>query len=111
MNSSSTIEMVTYRLKADKTMADLALTHTGVNAFLQAQPGFIYRSSSTDDTGLVYDIVYWQTLEQAQAAGAAFMSDAAGQSLVALTDEGSIIMRHMLADTEVLHLGTCSDAA
>lgn len=111
MSTTTTIEMVTYRLKADKTMADLAATHEPVNAFLQTQPGFIYRSSSADDTGLVYDVVYWQTLSQAQTAGAAFMADSAGQSLVALTDESSIIMRHMLADTEAMNPGTCSDAA
>jgi len=108
---NSTIEMVTYRLKADKTAADLAATHTAVNQFLQTQPGFLYRSSSTDDSGLVYDIVYWQTLALAQAAGEAFMAHGAGQALVALTDESSIIMRHMLADTEAAGEAGCSDAA
>ena len=103
---TTTIEMVTYRLKADKTSADLAATHDAVNEFLQAQTGFLYRSCSTDDSGLVYDIVYWQTLALAQAAGEAFMAHKAGQSLVALTDENSISMRHMNALTEA---STCSD--
>ena len=108
---TTTIEMVTYRLKADKTSADLAATHDAVNEFLQTQAGFLYRSCSTDDSGLVYDIVYWQTLALAQAAGEAFMAHSSGQALVALTDEHSIIMRHMLAETEAAGEGGCSNAA
>lgn len=110
-HSTSTIEIVTYRLKADKTPADLDATHEAVNQFLQAQPGFIYRSCSFDDSGLVYDIAYWQTLALAQSAGEAFMAHPAGQALVALTDEHSIIMRHMLTETEVAGVAGCSSAA
>ncbi|NRB38949.1 MAG: hypothetical protein HRU20_10875 [Pseudomonadales bacterium] len=106
---TSTIELVTYRLKTGKTQSDLAATHEQVNAFLQQQPGFIYRSCSVDDAGLNYDICYWQSLEQAKTAGDAFMQSAPCQALLQLCDEESVTMRHMAASTEAM--GDCSAAA
>ncbi len=105
--NNSVIELVTYKLKTDTTKEQLAATHSDVNAFLKKQPGFLYRSLSEDDSGLLYDIVYWQDMETAKNAGEAFMADKAGQALVALTDESSISMRHMDALTET---NNCSDA-
>ncbi len=96
------IEIVSYRLKADKTQADLAAANAGVNQFVQQQPGFIYRSCSSDDTGLIFDIIYWQNMELAQAAVEAFRQDAAGHALFALADKETVTMRHMLADTEAM---------
>ena len=107
--TTTTIELVTYRLKAGIEKAQFAATHEAVNTFLTAQPGFIYRSNSEDKDGLIYDIVYWQSMEQALTAGEAFMQHPAGQSLIAVTEENSITMRHMPADTEAM--GNCANAA
>jgi hypothetical protein len=98
--NNSVIELVTYKLKTGATKEQLSATHSDVNAFLVKQPGFMHRSLSEDSNGLLYDIVYWQTMEKAKRAGDAFMADKAGQALVALTDENSISMRHMEALTE-----------
>jgi len=100
---TTTIELVSYKLKDGASKADLAATHKGVNAFLQQQPGFIYRSNSEDANGLLYDIVYWQTLEQAQAAGEAFMNSEACHALMAITDETSVTMTHMPVTSEVMN--------
>lgn len=98
--NTSVIELVSYKLKAGVSKEQLAATHTQVNAFLKEQPGFMYRSLSEDDSGLLYDIVYWQNMDSAKAAGEAFMAHPAGQSLFVVTDENSITMRHMQALTE-----------
>jgi len=98
--NNSVIELVTYKLKTGATKEQLSATHSAVNAFLEEQPGFMYRSLSEDSNGLLYDIVYWQDMETAKIAGDAFMAHKAGQALVALTDENSISMRHMEAITE-----------
>ena len=98
--NNSVIELVTYKLKTGATKSQLSATHSDVNVFLAEQPGFMYRSLSEDDNGLLYDIVYWQDMEKAKSAGEAFMAHKAGQALVALTDENSISMRHMEALTE-----------
>ncbi len=107
--STTVIEMVSYKLKAGVSKEQLTATHEKVNAFLQQQAGFMYRSLSEDNDGLLFDVVYWQDMDAAKAAGEQFMADAAGQALVALTDEESITMRHMpvLTETPV----ACSSAA
>ena len=97
---TTTIELVSYRLKDDATNEQLAATHDNVNQFLHQQDGFLYRSCSQDDSGLIYDIVYWQDMESAKAAGEAFMNHPAGQSLIGLCDESSLSMNHMEVLTE-----------
>jgi len=105
--NNSVIELVTYKLKNNITKEQLSATHSDVNAFLEEQLGFLYRSLSEDSNGLLYDIVYWQDMEKAKIAGEAFMAHKAGQALVALTDENSITMRHMEALTEA---SSCTEA-
>ncbi len=89
------VEMVSYQLKEDVNKEQLAATHEKVNVFLHEQQGFMYRSLSEDDKGLLFDIVYWQDMATAKTAGDAFMAHPAGQSLMALIDEKSVTMRHM----------------
>lgn len=107
--STTTIEIVTYRLKAGISKDQLADIHEAVNQLLSKQAGFFYRSNSEDQTGLIYDIVYWQSLEHAKAAGEAFMASSAGQSLIAICDESSITMEHMLVNAEAM--SDCTKAA
>jgi len=92
---NTVIEMVSYQLKENVTQEQLAATHEKMNDFLHAQQGFMYRSLSEDDKGLLFDVVYWQDMAMAKAAGDAFMADPVGQSLMALIDEQSVTMRHM----------------
>jgi hypothetical protein len=99
---STTIELVPYRLNAQSNQADLMGTHDGVNAFLQKQPGFIYRSCSQDDSGLIYDICYWESLKQAQDANDAFMQSKDCMGLMQLCDKESVVMRHMAANSEAM---------
>jgi len=103
MNNTKTttiVEIVSYRLKDAKTQSDLTTANEAVNQFVQKQPGFIYRSCSTDDTGLIFDILYWQNMELAQAAMEDFRKDPAGHALFSLADKESVTLRHMIADSE-----------
>jgi hypothetical protein len=102
---TTTVELVSYRLKDNISKEQLAATHNDVNQFLQQQQGFMYRSCSEDDNGLIYDIVYWQNMESAKAAGEAFMNHPAGQSLVVLCDESSLTMNHMELLSEKANFG------
>lgn len=97
---TTVIEMVTYKLKAGVCVEQLQSTHQGVNEFCMAQPGFLYRSVSQDEEQTWHDIVYWKNMDNARAAGEAFMACSAGQALVELIDNETMQMRHMLADTE-----------
>jgi hypothetical protein len=106
----TTVEMVSYRLKNGVTETDLNATHDQVNNFLKAQDGFYYRSLSQGKNGLWYDLVFWQNMECAKAAGDAFMKNPAGQNLIALTDMESVNMQHMEVATEAM-TGNCEEAA
>ncbi len=64
------------------------------------QPGFIYHSLSVDDEGLWHAIIYWQSLQQAKAAGEKFMQAECGQAIMALVDADSTKMRRMQACQE-----------
>jgi hypothetical protein len=97
---TTVIEMVTYKLKAGVSVEQLQATHSEVNDFCLAQSGFLYRSVSQDEEQTWHDIVYWKNMDNARAAGEAFMACSTGQKLVALIDNESMQMRHMLADTE-----------
>ena len=99
---NSVVELVSYQLKSGVSLQQLAATHDAVNSFLNRQSGFIYRSLSQDESGQWFDIVYWQDMAAAKAAGESFMKDPAGQSLIELTEMDSVVMRHMETETEVL---------
>ena len=99
--------MVTYQLKPEVNLTDLEEVHKQVNQFLLKQDGFMYRSLSQDEKGVLFDIVYWRDLASAKQAGEAFMASLAGQALLALTNMESVVMRHMNAITEAM---TCSES-
>ena len=100
--TTTVVEMVTYNLKSGVTKADLAASHEGVNEFVMAQPGFLYRSVSTDENDQWFDIVYWQDMPSAKAAGEAFMDSEQGQHLCSLVDMDSCFMRHMSVESEAM---------
>ena len=104
------IEHVTYQTRAGIDEAELLKINEALNAFLLQQPGFYYRSNSRDGD-LHFDIVYWESAEAAQNASEAFMQSSEGQALMALTEESSITMRHMLAASEAMRCESEETAA
>lgn len=100
--TTTVVEMVTYKLKPQVTKTDLHTSHQGVNTFIKNQPGFLYRSVSADENDQWYDIVYWQDMESAKAAGDAFMASTEGQHLCSLVDMDSCFMRHMNVESEAM---------
>ncbi|WDD97661.1 hypothetical protein [Thalassomonas actiniarum] len=92
---NTVIEMVSYKLKAGVSRQDLEATQEQVNRFLQTLEGFMYRSVAENESGVLYDVVYWQDMASAKAADEAFMTHAAGKALMAIADEQSVSMSHM----------------
>lgn len=97
---TTTIEIVTYKLKTEASTEQLAATHEQVNQFCAAQEGFIYRSISQDENNTWFDIVYWQNMQCAKKAGEAFMQSTVCQQLSPLIDNETLVIRQMLADSE-----------
>jgi hypothetical protein len=69
---SDTIELVRFRLQQGKTPADWLKANEKIDEFMKAQPGFRFRSVSETDDGEWWDLVYWEDLAAAEAAGQKF---------------------------------------
>ena len=100
--TTTVVEMVTYRVKSETNLSHLSESHVAVNQFISQQPGFLYRSVSKDVNDLWHDIVYWQDMDSAKAAGEAFMASKEGQYLCSLVDMDSCHMKHMQVEAEAM---------
>lgn len=99
---NSTIELVTFKTKAGITHEQLEVVASNLADFLKVQPGFLYRSLSSDEDGLWHDIVYWKTMDDAKNANEKFMQLPAGIAIMETIDPESVRMRHMNAINEVM---------
>jgi len=88
---SDTIELVRFRLKQGKTAADWLKANEKINEWMKAQPGFRFRSLSETEDGEWLDMVYWENLKAAKAAGAKFHAEV-GAVCEPLIDPGSIVV-------------------
>jgi len=100
--TTTVIEMVTYKLKQGIDKSALLDTQPKMNDFLKEQSGFLYRSLSEDELGLLHDIVYWQDMASAKQAATAFEQSSACASLMSITDMDNVTMQHMTAMSEAM---------
>ncbi len=92
---NETIEMVSFTLKPEATEQELIAASEKSQSFIRTLPGFLYRSLSKDvQTEKWVDVVYWDSLENAKAAGDQFMSSEVCLELLALIDKESVQMEH-----------------
>lgn len=96
------IEIVTYELEATADKAQLLATNPAMEAFLNQQPGFLYRSLSCDEQGLWFEIIYWESAQAAKAGAEAFMQSEVAESIMPLLNSATCKMRLMSASSEVL---------
>lgn len=101
--NTTIVEIVTFKLTASATEAQLLATHEGIEAFLLQQDGFLYRSLSKDPENEQWlDIVYWRDISCAKAASDALMQDPEGMKMIALCDMDSVTMKHLPVLSEVM---------
>ena len=100
--TSTVIEIVEFKLNENASDVDLTKTHEGLERFLLAQSGFLYRSLSKQEDGRYIDIVYWASLDDAEKASDAIMQDPNGQAMIALCDMESVTMKHLPIVTETM---------
>lgn len=62
-------------MKQDKTAADWLKVDAKLNDWTKQHPGFRFRSLSESQDGEWIDMVYWESLEAAQASGARFRQE------------------------------------
>lgn len=87
-------EIVTFRLVPGTDEAAFLAAARATGAPVSAQPGFVSRHLSRDDTGLWTDHVLWSDMGAALAAAQAVMEDPAFGPFVALIDPEGMAMRH-----------------
>jgi len=89
------LELVVFKLKDGVTREQLLATNDGVSAWAQRQSGSISRELSYDAEGDRWvDIVWWRSIEDAQAAAAAAMTSASCAPMFALIDMDATSMIH-----------------
>ncbi|MEO1492114.1 MAG: hypothetical protein AAFV19_08175 [Pseudomonadota bacterium] len=92
--ANQVVEITTFRLNDGvEDTAFLALS-PAITEFAQAQPGFIRRFLTQSEDGVWMDYVHWATLEDAQAAQAAFPQQPQLGPLMAMIDPTSLTMDH-----------------
>jgi hypothetical protein len=92
---TQTLELVTYRTLASVTEKAFQDANAPLAAWLQAQPGFQYRSLSRREDGEWLDMVFWASAETAKAASDAFMEAQKNSAFMAAIDPESVAMSHL----------------
>jgi antibiotic biosynthesis monooxygenase (ABM) superfamily enzyme len=89
------LELVVYKLHEGVSREQFLGTNDAVSSWIRQQPGFISRELVHDAEGDRWvDVIWWQTLEQAQAASERSMSSESCSPMFALIDLESALMLH-----------------
>jgi len=95
MNDKTALEVVMFRLKPGVSEADFLDANRAVQADLHNSSGYIRRELSRNDDGQWFDLVYWQSLVEAQQALEAFSTWPSTQRMAPMIDDSSITMLHV----------------
>ena len=89
------LELVVYKLHKEVSRGQFLGTNDAVSSWIRQQPGFISRELVYDAEGDRWvDVIWWETLEQAQAASERSMTSQSCSPMFALIDLESALMLH-----------------
>ena len=89
------LELVVFKLNEGVSREQFLGTNDAVSRWISEQPGFISRELSYDhEGGRWIEVVWWRTLEEAQAAAERAMSSEACAPMFSLIDMDSTLMLH-----------------
>ena len=95
MTSEKVLELVVFKLGDGVSREQFLGTVDGVSHWASRQPGFISRELSYDAEGDRWiEVVWWKTMDDAQAAAERAMSSESCVPMFALIDEESTLMLH-----------------
>lgn len=87
------IEVAQFKTKSGVSDAEvLAATQEGHTSFLSKQKGYVSRELAKSSEGEWVDIVYWETLADAEADEKAFLEAPSTQKFLAMIDLSSMKM-------------------
>ena len=89
------LELVVYKLNEGVSREQFLGTNEAVSTWITKQLGFISRDLVHDTEGDRWvDVIWWETMEQAHAAGEKSMTSESCQPMFALIDMESALMLH-----------------
>ncbi|HEX8121914.1 MAG TPA: hypothetical protein VF549_11685 [Solirubrobacteraceae bacterium] len=89
------LELVLFNLQPGASREQLLATVDAVTAWIAEQPGFVSRSLAEDrDAGRWIDVVWWRSMDEAQAAAQRAMTSESCAPMFALIDMDSTLMVH-----------------
>ena len=94
-DDAKVLELVVFNLRAGASRKELLGTVDAVSSWIAEQPGFVSRSLVEDhDGGRWIDVVWWRSMEEAQAAAGRAMSSESCAPMFGLIDMESTLMVH-----------------
>jgi antibiotic biosynthesis monooxygenase (ABM) superfamily enzyme len=101
------LELVVYQLHQGVSRGQFLGTNDAVSGWIRQQPGFISRELVYDAEGNRWvDVIWWETLEQAQAASERSMTSESCSPMFALIDMESALMLHGTPGINPVHAAT-----
>ncbi len=89
------LELVVYKLQQGVSREQFLGTNDAVSSWIRQQPGFISRELVYDAEGDRWvDVIWWETLEQAQTASELSMTSESCAPMFALIDLESALVLH-----------------
>ncbi|MFS8198390.1 hypothetical protein ACLVWQ_06840 [Streptomyces sp. CWNU-52B] len=85
-----TLEVTTLRPAPGHTTQDFVEANADINAYLERQPGFLWRRIVETDDGRVIDIVAYDSLPHARAGAAGITGEMADSPVHATIDHDSV---------------------
>jgi antibiotic biosynthesis monooxygenase (ABM) superfamily enzyme len=97
VEAEKVLELVVYTLHQGASREEFLGTNNAVSTWISKQPGFISRELVYDNEGNRWvDVIWWETMEQAQVASEASMTSESCSPMFALIDMESALMLHGL---------------
>jgi antibiotic biosynthesis monooxygenase (ABM) superfamily enzyme len=105
--ATKVLELVVYQLHKGVSREQFLGTNDAVSSWIRQQPGFISRELVHDAEGDRWvDVIWWETLEQAQAASERSMTSESCSPMFALINMDSALLLHGIPAINPVHATT-----
>lgn len=95
MEKAKCIELVQFQFNPGYSLESEAAGLKELSKFIQNQKGFVERVSARNEEGVYYDIVYWETKEDAIKASESAMQSPICIGVFEMMDLKTIKMQHL----------------
>ena len=101
------LELVVYQLHKGVSREEFLGTNDAVSSWIRQQPGFLSRELVYEAEGDRWvDVIWWETLEQAQAASERSMTSESCSPMFALINMDSALLLHGIPAINPVHATT-----